>query len=317
MQPFPSASVQFIGVRSRQLEGTYPGDGTMGAWGTTALRVIKGWGVPDESAWPYDGDISHWPPTEPPGIDQLAKLHRILAYQRARSIDECRRFLAGGHPVIAAFEIDNSWFSAPSGVIPVPSQVTPVIGSHAIDLVGYDDEKGRFIVRNSWGIHWGYKGHGYLPYEYLSERFLEGWVIPSDDPRQRVNFSSGVQVSEWGIPDLLGGILHGFEIIDGTNNEIVGWAFAVERDGYLDVEELFVRPLWRGFGYGRRLTTSLKSKATVLRRPLRLWIAHCDADSLDKPQTKAVFDQIGLEISPSHAKWAPYVGVSEIQQGGI
>ncbi|NIQ16155.1 MAG: peptidase, partial [Candidatus Dadabacteria bacterium] len=40
-------------------------------------------------------------------------------------------------------------------------------GGHAIMVVGYDDNKQRFIVRNSWGRRWGDKGCCYMPYAFL------------------------------------------------------------------------------------------------------------------------------------------------------
>ena len=43
-----------------------------------------------------------------------------------------------------------------------------IIGGHAVMAVGYDDSKGAFIVRNSWGTDWGIKGYFYLPYWYFT-----------------------------------------------------------------------------------------------------------------------------------------------------
>jgi hypothetical protein len=81
-------------VRSRELEGTFSVDPSVGAWVVTAFRVMKGWGTPNEGDWPYDGAAAHWPPIEPALIDQKAKPSRIGAYQRVRSTDDCRRVVA-------------------------------------------------------------------------------------------------------------------------------------------------------------------------------------------------------------------------------
>merc|ERR1712187_337345 len=37
----------------------------------------------------------------------------------------------------------------------------------AMLLVGYNERKQVFIVRNSWGRAWGQQGYGYLPYSYV------------------------------------------------------------------------------------------------------------------------------------------------------
>jgi hypothetical protein len=60
-------------VRSRQLEGTFPGNASMGVCGTTTYRVQRGWGNVLESEWLYAKNTVTWPPTEPPGLDVKAK----------------------------------------------------------------------------------------------------------------------------------------------------------------------------------------------------------------------------------------------------
>ena len=54
------------------------------------------------------------------------------------------------------------------------------IGGHCILIVGYDDGKGVWIFRNSWGEGWGDHGYGYLPYKYLSSKAKlasDFWVV--------------------------------------------------------------------------------------------------------------------------------------------
>ena len=131
-------------VRARQLEGTYPGSPTTGTRVSTNMRVAKGWGVPEETEWPFDGNADHWPPVEPPGIDVRAKRHRILAYERASSVDECRVFLAAKTPVAVAVEIDSSWYDAPNGIITMPTSYAVSVG-HCVSLVDYEEVAERFI----------------------------------------------------------------------------------------------------------------------------------------------------------------------------
>lgn len=95
-------------IRSRQLEGTYSLGPEVGAWIVTSMRIMRGWGSPPESAWPYETE--HRPPQEPPGVDALAKESRALAYQRVRNTIECKVALASSHPVCAAFDITEQWF---------------------------------------------------------------------------------------------------------------------------------------------------------------------------------------------------------------
>jgi C1A family cysteine protease len=54
-----------------------------------------------------------------------------------------------------------------------------LLGGHAVTCVGYNDAKGVWIMKNSWGSRWGDKGHFYLPYAYLLSTRLSGdmWQI--------------------------------------------------------------------------------------------------------------------------------------------
>lgn len=36
--------------------------------------------------------------------------------------------------------------------------------SHAINVVGWDDEKGAWLIKNSWGTYWGENGYGWVKY---------------------------------------------------------------------------------------------------------------------------------------------------------
>lgn len=48
---------------------------------------------------------------------------------------------------------------------------------HTVCLVGYNDEDGCFILRNSWGTDYGYNGYAFLPYEDFDNYVIESWTI--------------------------------------------------------------------------------------------------------------------------------------------
>ncbi|MEB3169272.1 MAG: C1 family peptidase, partial [Synechococcaceae cyanobacterium] len=69
-----------------------------------------------------------------------------------------------------------------------PTPGERVLGGHAIDAVGYDDNlkikntnggatetTGALLIRNSWGTQWGSGGYGWLPYQYVLSGLATDW----------------------------------------------------------------------------------------------------------------------------------------------
>jgi len=62
-------------------------------------------------------------------------------------------------------------------VLPMPSGSQ--IGGHAVLVVGYDDAKQLFTIRNSWGPGVQDHGHFYMPYAYASDPTMANdfWTV--------------------------------------------------------------------------------------------------------------------------------------------
>lgn len=288
-------------IRSRQLEGTYPGDFQIGAWITSSLRVAYGWGGPQEEAWPFELLLTSWPPAEPPGLDALAKQWRSPAYQRVRTVDDARRCLALLQaPVVIAVACFKQWFKAVDGVIEMPSPLDIEVGNHTIVLAGYDDQKERFIIRNSWGIEWGDQGYGYLPYEYIRRYTLEAWAVTGIDDKSETNHDSGRAELSWGVLGFDRKILHGYEIVDLDLDERLAWAFSTESEDFINIEELFVRPVYRREGLG----TSLLEHFALLSRErglaLKMHVPHSDVNC---SPLKGFIEKSGLKWGGREAAW--------------
>lgn len=46
------------------------------------------------------------------------------------------------------------------------------IGRHAVSVIGYDDNKQAWLIKNSWSRFWGNKGYGWIAYNNCSIDFL-------------------------------------------------------------------------------------------------------------------------------------------------
>jgi C1A family cysteine protease len=94
--------------------------------------------------------------------------------------------LADGYPIAIGFTVYESFESehvTSTGIVPLPRFWEQPVGGHAVLIVGYDNRRNWFIVRNSWGASWGmsatsYGPHGgnggycVMPYNYLTNRRL-------------------------------------------------------------------------------------------------------------------------------------------------
>ncbi len=303
-------SAQYNFVRCRQLEGTYPGDPETGAWLVTVMRVACGWGQILEADWPRAMSRDAWPPPEPPGLDAKAKSLRTHHYERIRSAYDCCVVLGHLQPANAAFEITAQWFDAEDGVIRVPDSQDEIVGSHAVKLLGFDRLRGGFVFANSWGHDWGSGGFGFLPFEYFDKHLVSAWTWRGVGTLPGYYTSDHIETVGWGELDFLGNSLHGGdtihgrEVYHGAREERIGWTFAVHREGFLDVEELFVRPQYRGQGHGRRLVEMLLELADRLKRPLRLWVPFADWTAANLPLVERVVQELRLTLFHANVRWA-------------
>lgn len=321
-------------VRARQLEGTYPGDPRLGVWGISYNRVLFGWGRVAEEAWPYfrpgmeDRDFNV---LEPSGndCDRTAKRHRIRHYQRVRNSLECRTILArnkgplsrylaalaqGRTPSVAtipdylemkgAFEITRQFLDAPQGIILLPPPDAQIIGSHGVPFLADLKSQRAFEFSNSWGVQWGNRTRGYMPYEFFDQWLIEAWA--TDEADAKLPDAPGIHTLESESPDPLGGTLYTIELYDADSDERIAWTFAVTRDGSLDIEEFFVRPSFRRQGFGKRLAELIRARAEGLNLPLRAWIPFADCWADNYPAMGAILSRLGLGVQRSEMPWAAY-----------
>jgi C1A family cysteine protease len=163
----------FIYYNERVLEGTVNEDS--GATIRSGFKVVSHLGNPHENLWWYNIRKFTVKPNRKVYTDALN--HQVLRYTRVNNADlyAMRSCLASGFPIVGGFAVFES-FESPAvtrtGIVSMPSRTEEMLGGHAIIVVGYDDTKQMFIVRNSWGTGWGLKGYCMMPYLYLTNTQL-------------------------------------------------------------------------------------------------------------------------------------------------
>jgi hypothetical protein len=187
--------------------------------GTTlraAARVLRHYGVCDESDWPYlPGDRAHL---------EVPQFLRILEKARKRRIAEYRNLLKDAvnastlaiikhalcrRPIVCALLVHRDWLAVgPDGfVVPaegapswrahpaslsgdglperasLPAEGAEWIGGHAVALISYDDDlhrhgrRGWFGFVNSWSEAWGDRGIGYIDYRSFLSCVISSYEI--------------------------------------------------------------------------------------------------------------------------------------------
>jgi C1A family cysteine protease len=176
----------FIYYNQRALQGTisYDSGGSI----RRGIKAIASQFVCTEAiqpdGWPYEKKALT---TEPPppcyqSAEQYLKNIEIAYYSLDNTkIDELKACLAGGNVFMFGFTLYKSFHDADTngGIVRVPTSSESVLGGHAVVAVGYDDAKGWFIVRSSWGTAVGDGGYYYMPYQYVTSSNLSDdfWTL--------------------------------------------------------------------------------------------------------------------------------------------
>lgn len=160
------------------------------------MKALALYGVPPEDSWSYDENKVN---EEPPAYCYAyAQNYQSLKYflldyagiPKETLLFQIKAVLAASFPCVFGFTIYNSIYEESNelGHIPFPDpERDKVIGGHTLVAVGYNDykfiqcadrkqySKGAFLIRNSWGIEWGIKGYGWLPYDYVLGGLTAAW----------------------------------------------------------------------------------------------------------------------------------------------
>lgn len=169
----------FLYYTVRELEGTVSIDS--GASLRNGIKAVNLKGLCDDSAWPYIIEKFTDRPTETSFIE--AELHQALEYQRvSQNLTDMKSILSEGYPFVLGFSVYPTLYNiTPESdyTLKFPEAGSNLLGGHAVLAVGYDDNKGAFRIRNSWGEAWGDKGYFWIPYEYLASPMLaqDFWTI--------------------------------------------------------------------------------------------------------------------------------------------
>ncbi len=172
---FVDLSRLFLYYNARLIAGDIDED--VGAYVSTAIEAVKTYGLCREELWPYDPNQFKTKPNWRCYHDGGRR--SVNNVQELTSHDQIITALDDQHPVIVGVAVYSGFDMVHNNAttLPMPQQSEEPKGSHAMCIVGYDNNRQSFLLRNSFGNDWGESGHVWIPYAYGLENFSDMWTF--------------------------------------------------------------------------------------------------------------------------------------------
>lgn len=126
---------------------------------SAALNYLKSVGTPDESCFPY----SDYDQPCNPCPDWETRVYKLKSWHAVSGASNIKNALVTYGPLVTSFTVYYDFFSYTNGIYEYDG-VSELAGGHAVCVVGYNDNPGYWICKNSWGSSWGDNGYFKIKY---------------------------------------------------------------------------------------------------------------------------------------------------------
>ena len=128
------------------------------------LEICQNSGVAKEEFDPYPSNHIRDHMNNPVQAGWQETRTQISGFKAITDPQEMKTWLATKGPLAAAFNVYQDFHLYKSGVYHKTANSGPRKGGHAVCCVGYDDDLGAWLMKNSWGPHWGESGYFWIGY---------------------------------------------------------------------------------------------------------------------------------------------------------
>jgi len=145
----------------------YPGEimGCGGAYASGTFSFVEDFGAIPESCFPYTSGGGNVPPCSDRCPDWQALTIHVVGCSRISEgdITSIKNALINYGPVSASFAVYQDFYDDYNGGV-YEHTYGELLGYHRVAIVGYNDNPGYWICKNSWGPGWGEDGWFMIAY---------------------------------------------------------------------------------------------------------------------------------------------------------
>jgi C1A family cysteine protease len=137
--------------------------GCEGAYLSSILDFVEQFGAITESCFPYISGTGNLPPCMNKCQEWQESIIEINGWNPiSPSPSSLKNALVNYGPLITGIEVYENFLTYTEGIYEPHGEF---LGYHLVSIVGYNDNPGYWICKNSWGIEWGEEGWFKIKYD--------------------------------------------------------------------------------------------------------------------------------------------------------
>lgn len=149
-----------------------------------AWAFLQGGAVPLEVRVPYSGVEQSCAGRAQEGV-RVASWGELPVRP---SVEELKAGLVGHGPLVVTMQSSEAFQSFVGDSVYSEPADNPKNGWHAVALVGWDDARKAWLIRNSWGTQWGDDGYAWMAYGTNDIGSYPTWVRPAVEEASQPTF---------------------------------------------------------------------------------------------------------------------------------